>query len=157
VLRIRHDDARDIDVQGPDGSAPGQIVTFDDPHRAAGTILDGEYPSGVIRWGAGQWQINVPHGAFGTFNLGFADRQAASADFRFYAPRIFVGIDAYNGGTSAATLTIHCPEMREQTFTIKAGELRRIRTGWGDRSSRVFFDVKGGEGLQFDNLVYRAD
>jgi hypothetical protein len=157
VLRIRHDGARDIDVQGPDGSAPAHIITFDDPHLAAGTTLAGQYPSGVIEWGAGQWQINVPQGGFGTFNLALSDRKAEGSDFRFYAPRVFVGVDVYNGGTSASTLTIHCPELREVTFTIKPGELKRLRTGWQDPSSRVFFDFKNGEGLEFDNLEYRQD
>ncbi|MGD0890371.1 MAG: hypothetical protein ABR923_02470 [Terracidiphilus sp.] len=157
VLRIRHDDAREIDVQGQDGSAPARIITFDDPHLAAGTILAGQYPTGAIEWGTGQWQINVPQGGFGTFNLALADRKAAASDFRFYSPRIFVGVDIYNGGTSEASVTIHCPELREVTFTIKPGELKRLRTGWQDPSSRIFFEFKSGEGLQFDNLVYRQD
>ena len=113
-----------------------------------------DYPSGAIEWGDGQWQIHVPQGGFGTFNLVLADRKAAKSNFRFYAPRIFVGIDAYNGGASEATVTIRCPEFREVTFTLKPGELRRLRTGWQDPSSRIFFEFKNAEGLQFDNLVY---
>jgi len=35
VLRIRHDDARDIDVQGKGGNVPPQYVSFDDPHLLA--------------------------------------------------------------------------------------------------------------------------
>jgi len=42
-----------------------------------------------------------------TFNLALSDRKAEGSDFRFYAPRVFVGVDVYNGGTSASTLTIH--------------------------------------------------
>jgi len=157
VLRIRHEDARDIDVQGTGGSAPANTITFDDPHLSGGTILSGEYPSGAIDWGPGQWQINVPQGGFGTFNLVLSDRNATQSEFRFYWPRIFVGIDAYNNGPSQATVTIRCPEFREVTITIKPGELRRLRTGWQDPSSRVFFDFSKSEGLQFDNLEYRPD
>ncbi|MGA7856397.1 MAG: hypothetical protein WCA11_00610 [Terracidiphilus sp.] len=157
VLRIRHDDARNIDVQGPDGTPPGNVITFDDPHLAARTVLKDAYPSGEIVWGTGQWRINVPQGGFGTFNLVLANPKASSSDFRFDWPRVFVGIDVYNNGPSEATLTIHCPEYRELTFTIRSGELRRIRTGWKDPGSHVFFDFKNGEGLQFDNLVYRLD
>ncbi len=157
VLRIRHEGARDIDVQGPGGTVPAHTITFDDPHLAAGTILSGEYPAGAIDWGPNQWQINVPQGAFGTFNLALADRKAATAEFAFYWPRIFVGIDAYNSGPLEATVTIRCPELREVTFTIKPGELRRLRTGWQDPASRVSFDFRNGEGLQFDNLAYRQD
>jgi alpha-ketoglutarate-dependent taurine dioxygenase len=48
-------------------------------------------------------------------------------------------------------------EMREVTFTVKSGELRRLRTGWQDPSSSVRFDFKNGDGLVFDNLAYRQD
>jgi hypothetical protein len=154
VLRIRHDDARDIDIQGKDGNAPPQYVTFDDPHLMAGTTLKGEYPSGVIDWGADQWRINVPEGRFGTFNLALVDPKAKTAEFRFYWPRIFAGIDVYNGGSSEATVTIHSPEIREISVTVKPGQLQRLRTGWRDPSTSVIFDLKNGEGLRFDNLAY---
>jgi hypothetical protein len=154
VLRIRHTDARDISINGSGGSAPPLYVTFDAPHLQAGTHLEGQYPSGAIDWGSDQWRINVPEGAFGTFNLALIDPKSTSAQFRFYSPRIFVGVDVYNGGASEATLTIHSPEIRETSFTIKPGELRRIRTGWADPSTSVVFDFKNGEGLRFDNIAY---
>jgi hypothetical protein len=157
VLRIRHEGARDIDVQGPDGAAPSQLVTFDTPHLPAGTLLAGDYPSGVINWGGEEWKINAPRGGFGTFNLVLADREASTAQFRFYWPRVFDGMDVYNGGSAEATVSIHSPELREQTYTLRPGEVRRIRTGWRDRSSRIIFDFKNGEGLEFDNLAYRLD
>jgi hypothetical protein len=154
VLRIRHDDARDIDIQGRECKAPPQYTTLDDPHLAAGTLLEGQYPSGVIDWAADQWRINVPEGRFGTFNLALADSTAKTAEFSFYWPRIFVGVDVYNGGTSEATVTVRCPEIREISFTIEPGTMRRLRTGWRDASSTVAFELKNGEGLRFDNLAY---
>ncbi len=157
VLRIRHDTAREIDVQGTSGAAPAQTITFDDPHLPAGTVLKGEYPTGAVEWDPDEWKIGVPHGGFGTFNLTLNDRKADSAGFRFYWPRHFVGLDVYNDGPQEATITMRCPEMREVTFTIKPGELRRLRTGWPDPSSRVDFTFKKGEGLVFDNLAYRLD
>ena len=54
-----------------------------------------------------------------------------------------------------STITIHAPEIREISFTVKPGELKRLRTGWQDPSTAVVFDLKNGEGLQFDNLAYR--
>lgn len=154
VLRIRHQDARDIDIQGKGGNSPPQSITFDDPHLPAGTVLQGEYPSGVIDWGTDAWRINVPEGAFGTFNLALTDAKAKQAEFRFYWPRIFVGIDVYNGGAVDATVTIHSPEIREISFTIKPGQLQRLRTGWRDASSSVILEFKNAEGLRFDNLAY---
>ena len=155
VLRIRHDAAKDMDVQGEDGQPPPLYITFDDPHLPAATMLEGQYPSGAIDWAPDTWRIHVPHGKFGTFNLSLADPATRSAEFRFYAPRIFVGIDAYNGGSAPSTITIHAPEIREISFTVKPGELKRLRTGWQDPSTAVVFDLKNGEGLQFDNLAYR--
>ncbi len=157
VLRIRHDDARDIDIQGKDGKRPPEYVTFDDPHLPAGTLLKGEYPSGVIDWGSDTWRINVPDGGFGTFNLALADPKATMAEFHFYWPRVFVGVDVYNGGASEATVTVHAPEIRELSFTIKPGQVQRIRTGWRDAASSVVFEMKNGEHLRFDNLAYLSE
>jgi hypothetical protein len=153
VLRIRHVRA-DVDIQGKDGHAPPQYVTFDDPHLPVGTVLQGQYPSGVLEWKSDQWQIAAPQGKFGTFHLALADPKAESAEFRFYAPRIFVGMDVYNGSASEAVLTIHTHNIREVSFVLKPGELRRLRTEWRDPSSEVIFDLKNGERLQFDNLAY---
>jgi hypothetical protein len=154
VLRIRHDAGKNIDIQGKDGNATPLYVTFDDPHLAAGTELNGQYPSGVIDWPAAQWRIHVPQGKFGTFNLALTDPKAETAEFYFYSPRLFAGVDVYNGGSSDATLTIHTPNIREMSFTLKPGELGRIRTGWRDASTCVIFDFKNGDGLLFDNFAY---
>jgi hypothetical protein len=157
VLRIRHGNARDIDIQGKAGNAPPQYVSFDDPHLSAGTVLKGQYPSGVIDWGLDQWRINVPEGAFGTFNLALVDPKAATAELRFYWPRVFVGIDVYNGGGSDATITFRSPETREVSFTVKPGQLRRMRTEWRAVSSSVTFELKHGEGVRFDNLAFAQE
>lgn len=66
-------------------------------------------------------------------------------------------MDVYNAGASEATLTVRSPELREISFSIKPGELRRLRTGWRDASSSVVFDLKNGEGLRFDNLAYSRE
>ena len=150
VLRIHHTNAKDIDIQGDGGSAPPLTVTFDDPHLAAGTELNGQY---LIDWGKAQWRIGVPDGKFGTFNLVLADPKAQHAHFSFYQPRIFAGIDIYNGGAAEATVTISSPTAREIQFSIKPGELRRVRTEWRDPTSRVNFDFKNAEAVRFDNLA----
>ncbi len=154
TLTIRHTSSKDVDIQGQSDQTPPAYVTFDDPHLAAGTFLKGEYPSGVIDWGKSQWEIGTPVGKFGTFTLALTDPKASQVDFKFYAPRIFAGIDVYNGGESPATLTIRSPETRSVTFTVKAGELRRLRTGWRDPSSMVTLDLVNGQGVRFDNLAY---
>ena len=154
VLTIRHSSSRDVDIQGRSNLVPPSFITFDDPHLLAATPLLGEYPSGVIDWGNGDWRIGTPIGKFATFTLAIADPNVRHSEFRFHAPRIFAGIDVYNDGDTDAVVTIHSPENRELTFTIKPKELRRLKTGWRDTSSTVIFDVTNGGSLHFDNLAY---
>jgi hypothetical protein len=154
VLRILHETSGDVDIQGNSNIVPPTYVTFDDPHRKAGTLLFGDYPAGVIDWGEGTWQIGTPQGKFGTFTLSLKDPKSEQAAFRFRNPQVFAGVDVYNGGPHEATVAIRCPEIREVSFKIKPGELRRLKTGWRDRSSEVSFALTESEGLRFDNLAY---
>jgi hypothetical protein len=154
TLTIRHTSSRDIDIQGNEGQKPPSYVTFDQPHLAAGTQLAGQYPTGVVDWGNAGWKIAVPSGKFGTFTLAVADPEAKAADFNFPVPYIFVGIDAYNDESHDATISIRSPENREESFTVKAKQVLRIRSGWNDPSSRVSFSIISGQGLRFDNLAY---
>jgi hypothetical protein len=153
VLYLRHTSSRDVDIQGKSDRPVPSLITFDDPHFAAGTPL-GQYPSGVIHWREGDWQIGTPYGKFGTFTLALADPKAQQAQFEFWSPRIFAGLDVYNDGDRDATVTVRSPEVHEMAFTIKPKELRRLRTGWRDASSQVSFDFTNGELLHFDNLAY---
>jgi hypothetical protein len=154
ALSIRHTSSRDVDIQGKSDRVPPSYITFDDPHLRAGTPLMGQYPSGVVDWGNGEWQIGTPFGKFGTFTLALADPKTQHAEFQFYTPHIFAGVDIYNDEEGDATVTIRSPEIREMSFTIKPKELRRLRTGWHDVSSRVSFDFTNAQGLRFDNLAY---
>jgi hypothetical protein len=154
TLYIRHTTSRDVDIQGKGDQMPPSFITFDDPHLPAGTPLLGQYPSGVVDWGTGEWQIGTPLGKFGTFTLAVTDAKANQAEFGFYNPTIFVGMDVYNDSDSDATITLRSPEIRETTFTIKPKELRRLRTGWRDPSSRVLITMTNGAGLRFDNVAY---
>jgi hypothetical protein len=159
VLRIRHTNSRDVDVRNvkvgdKSDQAPPSWITFDDPHLAAGTLLVGQYPSGVVDWGRSGWQIGTPLGKFGTFTLAFSDPKAERGEFSFYAPRIYAGIDVYNDGDTDATVTLSSPETQQVSWTIKPKELRRLRTGWREASSKVTVMVTNGPALRFDNLAY---
>ena len=154
VLRIRHKSSRDVDVHGKGGQVSPRLITFDDPHLPARSVLTGQYPSGVIDWGRGAWQIGTPLGKFGTFTLVPADLRTEQAEFRFYAPRVFVGIDVYNDGDADAIVTVRSAETGEVAYTVKAKELRRLRTGWHAASSGVTFAFRNVAGLRFDNLAY---
>jgi hypothetical protein len=154
VLRIRHDHARNIDVRGKSGGVVPALVTFDDPHLAAGTLLNGGYPSSQIDWGNSVWKIAPPGGQFATFHVVLAGPSARTAKLKFSWPRIFVGIDVCNDGREDAAITIRSPEQQEQTVTLHAGELRRIRTAWIKPSLTVEFEFHNPGGLRFDNLAY---
>ena len=154
VLRIRHDSARNIDIRGKGGHIVAKLITFDDPHLAAGTVLSGGYPTAMFDWGNGAWKISPPGGKFGTFHAVLADADASKAAIQFSAPRVFVGIDICNDGTGDAKVIIRSAGQREATVTLHAGELRRIRTRWTEPSSQVEFDLQNGRSLRFDNLAY---
>jgi hypothetical protein len=154
VLRIRHTTSRDVDVEGKSDQAPPSWITFDDPHLAAGTLLVGQYPLGIVDWGRAGWQIGTPLGKFGTFTLALSNPKAEGEEFSFYAPRIFAGIDVYNDGDTDATVTVRSPETRKVSCIIKPKELRRLRTGWREPSSKVSFVFANGQRLRFDNLAY---
>jgi hypothetical protein len=154
TLTLRHTSSRDIDIQGASVNRQPSMITFDDPHLPAATTLIGAYPTGVIDWGAGDWQIGTPFGKFGTFTLALSNAKTQRAEFEFTQLFIFVGIDAYNDSDNDATVTVSSPEVREVTFVLKPWELRRLRTGWRDPSSRVSFAMTNGNALRFDNLAY---
>src|SRR5215471_17138151 len=154
VLRIHHLSSRDIDVQGRGGAAPPRYVTFDDPHLPAGSVLAGAYPSGVVDWPGSQWQIGPPAAKFGTFNLVLKSADARSAAFRFAAPRIFQGFDVANDGPDETTITIRTEAGPERPYTIKPGQLRRIRIKAHDPTTAVELLFENASPLRFDNLAY---
>jgi hypothetical protein len=154
ALTIFHASSREVDIQGKSDQAPPLFVTFDDPHLPAGTTLLGQYPSGVVDWGRGAWKIGTPFGKFGTFTLTRSNPESEREEFSFYAPRVFAGVDVYNDSDREATMTIRSSKLRSVSYTIKPKELRRLRTGWSDTSSKVIFTFVNGRALRFDNLAY---
>jgi hypothetical protein len=154
TLRIRHISSRDVDVEGKSDLVPPRYLTFDNPHVAGGTKLVGQYPSGVVDWGNGAWEIGTPFGKFGTFNLKLADANAHAAGFHFYAPRVFQGVDIYNDGDHTAILRFHMPGVAEAYVAVPPKQLRRFRTGWHEATAEISVDIANGQGLRFDNLAY---
>jgi hypothetical protein len=154
VLRIRHEHAASMDIQGNGTSTPPHYITFDNPHRTAGSSLAFEYPTGLINWGEDAWMIHAPDGKFGTFNLSLKDPKQSHASFAFPVPTVFAGIDAWNGGDKPAVIRLRSPQLREQLYTVQPGQLIRIRTGWRDPSTAIQFDFENGAALLFDNLAY---
>ena len=153
ALRIRHERSRDIDIQGKSAEPVPLTIDFDNPHVGADVALAGEYPSGVIDWGKNAWKVCAPEGRMSTFSLCTASPGDVKR-LRFFYPRILMSLDVYNPGSEDVTLTLRAPEMREVTFTVKAGQLQRFKTGWRDRASQVSLESSRLSTLRFDNLAY---
>ena len=162
IVRIRHDHAKEIDIQVDPRTVAERItvdpvpltVDFDNPHVGARVGLQGQYPSGVIDWGKDEWKVYPPAGRMSTFSLGTAISDATSAEFRFAAPRILLRADIYNPTDREIALTLRAPEMREVTLQLKAGALQRVKTGWKNRASQITLEAEGLGRLRFDNLAY---
>jgi hypothetical protein len=152
VMYLRHTTGREIDIEGPGGATPPTLITFDEPHRAAASLLTGNYPTDVAVWPDSQWQIAAPTGKFGTFNL---HPTANLATFGFTTPQVFAGIDVYNSASHEASLTIRRKGSADIKLKLQPNELRRIRTGWSTATTTVEFAIESGEGLRFDNLAYQ--
>ena len=130
------------------------VVDFDNPHLPANSALTGQYPSGVIDWGEKVWMVAPPEGKMSTFSLRTAQGVDHHAEFRFENPRMLVRMEIYNSSDKDVDVTVAAPEAREVTFSLKPGELRRMRTGWVDRVSAVRFDSAELSALRFDNIGY---
>jgi hypothetical protein len=155
VLRVRHQGAHNIDIQGKPHEPVPNYVTFDDPHVAAGTALNGGYPTAEIDWGSGEWKIAPPGSKFATFHVAPAEASAHSARLQFAAARLFVSIDVSNEGPGDQTFTMQATGQQKVSVTTHAGELKRVKTGWSSPVSQIEFTfANGAAGLHFDNLAY---
>ncbi len=155
VFRVHHVDSRDVDIQGSSDLIPPAFVTFDDPHLPAATPLSAVSFESFFDWGAMPPKIAAPFGKFGTFHLALVN-PLAHAEFRFLAPRVFLGIDIYNDGPGDATLSISSPETQKVSLTLKPGELRRLRTAWQTPVPESHFRTEQPQ-RPTDNLAYQRD
>jgi hypothetical protein len=162
ILRIRHDQAKDVDIQVDPRTVSERItvdplpllIDFDNPHVGARVLLQGQYPSGVVDWGQTEWKVYPPNGRMSTFSLGTAAADSNSEEFRFASPKILMCADIYNPTDREVVLTLRAPEMREVSFHLPPGTLRRIKTGWKNRASLVTLQADGLGSLRFDNIGY---
>jgi hypothetical protein len=159
VLRIRHRRSATVKIEGRGGNPAFKLVTFDDPHQAAGTVLNGDYPAGLLTWIGDSWSVQAPTGKFGTFNLslklaGSPAVNHQTASFRLHSPHVFAGIDVLNSGSTEATFRAKCGDGTEIIASIGPGELKRLRTGWTSTCAQVTFSISGVSELQFDNLAF---
>ena len=133
-------------------SSGTRTLTFDDlpnPDR----VLSGQYPAGVIDWGANAWWLARPWGRFTTQSISFNGSSPTSASFAFLTPGRVVQVDAYNGGTTASTVTLVCGGQPSVSSTLATGQVSTISTGWSGSCGIVTIGSTNGWNTNFDNLV----
>jgi hypothetical protein len=64
-----------------------------------------------------------------------------------------VSIDAYNGGTSASTISLGCPGQPTVPVVVAANQLTTIQTGWTGTCTTVTIVSTNGWWTNFDNLI----
>ena len=132
--------------------AAATTVTFDDL-SGQNRVLSGQYPTGVIDWGANAWYLSGPWGAFTTKSVGFNGAGPTSASFAFVTPRRLVSVRAYNGGSAATTVTLSCAGQPTVTTALAAGQVATISTGWTGTCTAVTVGSTNGWDTNFDDLV----
>lgn len=132
-----------------------QVVNFDD---IAGQTqpLDGQYPTGMINWGSGQWWHSEPWGGFTTKSVTFNGGGISTATLTFVSPLRILRFDAYNGGDASATVTITCPSQAPVQSVVAAGQVRTIATGWTQTCPSATLSSSNGWSTNFDNIELDA-
>jgi hypothetical protein len=90
-----------------------------------------------------------------TNSISYLDDVPRSATFTFVTPRIFQGVDVYNGGVAPSTVSLLCAGNPTVTRDVAAGQLLSISTGWSAPCTTVTLGSTNGWDTNFDNLLYR--
>jgi glucose/arabinose dehydrogenase len=134
---------------GPGGSG---AITFDD-RPGANQALNGQYPSGVIDWGTGQWFHSGAWQGFTTKSVSFGNSGISSASFTLLQPRRLVRLDALNGGATSATVTLSCAGQPTRTITLTPGTPSTIQTNWTGTCTTIGISTTNTWNTNFDNIV----
>lgn len=143
-----------VTVAPPSSGTPtGQTtVTFDD-RAGENQALTGQYPNGVIDWGASGWYHAGPWGLLTTKSASFSSQGSTSQSFTLVAPRRLVRLQAYSGGVSA-TITLKCAGNPDVMTSVSPGHLVPIDTGWTNPCTTVTVTSSNGWDTNFDDLVF---
>jgi hypothetical protein len=143
------------DAGGPmpdGGGVAGQSITFGATGLPLDATFTGQYPNGLIAWGAG-WFLSSPWQALTTASLTFDGPGISSASFSSLVPAHVVSLGAYNGAPRATTVQISCPGQAPVTQTVAAQGHTTIATGWTASCSPVTIQSDNGWDTAFDNMV----
>jgi hypothetical protein len=135
----------------PTPSGP-TTVTFDDltnPNR----VLNGQYPTGLLDWGTNSWWLSGPYGKFTSNSVSFNGGGPTTESFAVIGSHQLLQLTAFNGGTTATTVTLSCAGQTTKVVMLTAGQLATIQTGWTGSCSKVTITSTNGWGTNFKNLV----
>ena len=133
---------------------PVVTTTIDFNSHQANSKLNGQYPKGVIDWGTNVWWVAAPLGQFTTNSISFNRVGVTSGSLQFVTPKRLVSIKAYNGGTSASTITLSCAGNTTTVQSVAANQLATISTGWTVGCSTVTIGSSNGSATKLDDLTY---
>jgi O-glycosyl hydrolase len=138
----------------PEVPTAGQVVTFDDL-PGGNRVLDGQYPAGVVDWGAGAWYLASPWMAFSTNSISFNGPGLMEARFKLLNPSQLVSVSAYNGGPAPATVTLSCAGQPTVQTTLAPALPRPtvIQTGWTGPCPEVTVATSNGWDTNFDDFL----
>ncbi len=129
-----------------------RTINFDDlsnPNRT----LSGQYPTNVIDWGSGNWYLSGPYGSFRSNSLSFNGGSLTGATFSYISPSRLLQVDAFNGGSSASTVTLSCNSTAATQMSVQPGQTQTLPMGWIGVCNTVTFASSNGWQTNFDNLV----
>lgn len=139
--------------------APGpvqQTVTFDDL-AGQNAPLTGQYPAGVISWGAnGDWWHSEPFGSMTTKSVTYNGPGITAATLTFVAAQRLVSVQVYNGGTASTTVTLSCPGQSNKVQAVGVNSLVTMNTGWTATCASATIASTNGWDTNFDNLVIQS-
>ncbi|MEX1254779.1 MAG: S8 family serine peptidase [Dehalococcoidia bacterium] len=134
-------------------TTPVTTVTFDDI-AGQDQPLNGQYPTGVINWGNGQWYHSGPFLNFITKSIGFNGPGITSSTFSFVTPKRLVAIDATSGAAATGNVRIQCAGQPDVDVNIAPLQLMTILTGWTGLCSQVTVFSSAGWEVNFDDLRF---
>jgi hypothetical protein len=115
--------------------------------------LKGQYPSGLIDWGSGDWWLSGPYAQISNNSVSFNGAGPTSASFSVLKDARLVQLDADNGGKLPSTITVACDGQPTVQLDLQPGEMKTIQTNWAAACGRVTLGSSNGWDTNFDSLV----
>jgi len=110
----------------------------------------------VIDFGTNVWYLSGPWRLFTTNSISFNTSGATSASIKLLGSWQLAQLDAFNGGSTSATVTISCAGQPAVQRVVAANQLATIATSWMGACDTVSLASSNGWDTNFDRLVLGA-